>query len=136
MSAGSFVQSKYQSDTGDVHVIKVQPETIAATLGGTANAAVAGAIDSVFAAEVNRGARAYGLRPRKVTVAFETDVPTGYRPYTSLSIPVLSASVFAGVSPGDTVSYAGGSGVVTSKSGEDINPGEEVLESPSTGTAN
>lgn len=132
MSAGSFVQSKYQSDTGDVHIIKVQPETLAATIGGTANAAVAGAVDSVFAAEVNRGARAYGLRPRKVTVAFETDVPTGYRPYTTLSIPVLSAAVFAAVSPGDAVSYAGGNGVVSSKSGEDINPGEEVLGGATT----
>lgn len=135
MSQGSFTGSKYQSDTGDVHFIKVQPETIAATLGGTANAAVPGAIDSVFAAEVNRGARAYGLRPRKVTIAFEENVPDGYRPYTSLSIPVLSASVFAGVSIGDSVSYAGGAGVVSSKSGESILPGEAVLEEASTDSA-
>lgn len=136
MSAGSFTGSKYQSDTGDIHYIKVQPETIAATLGGTANAPLPGAIDSVFAAEVNRGARAYGLRPRKVTISFEADVPDGYRPYTSISIPILSASVFSGIGVGDAVTYAGGTGVVSSKTGESILPGEAVLEAASTGTAN
>nr|CRY96881.1 hypothetical protein [uncultured prokaryote] len=136
MSQGSFVGSKYQSDTGDTHFIKVQPETIAATLGGTANAAPTGDIDSVFAAEVNRGARAYGLRPRKVTIAFEDDVPEGYRPYTSISIPVLEPTVFSGIAIRDAVTYAGGTGIVSSKTGENILPGEAVLEAGSGGSAN
>lgn len=127
MSAGNFILSKYESDTGDVHQIKIQPETSAASLGGTANQAPSGAVDSVFAAEVNRGARAYGLRPRKVTIGFTDDAPDGYRPYTSISIPVLQESVFNGLAIGDSVTYNGGTGVVKSKAGETINPGEAAL---------
>ena len=123
MSAGAFVISKYEANDDGIHLIKVQPETVAATIDEVANAAPAGAIDSPFAAEVNRGARAYGLRPRRVTVKFEDSPPTGYKPYTTLTIPILSKTVFAGIEGGDPVAYAGGTGEVSTKTGEDINPG-------------
>jgi hypothetical protein len=129
MSAGSFQTTKYESDTGDIHLITVQPETVAATFGGTANAAPSDAITSPFAAEVNRGARAYGLRPRKVNVSFEDDAPEGYRPYTTLQLVVLQESVFSGIGVGDAVVYAGGTGEVTSKVSENIRPGEAVVGS-------
>lgn len=127
MSSGSFTSSKYESDLGTVHFINLQPETLAATFDGTANAAVNDNIDSPFAAEVNRGAREYGLRPRYVTVAFEDAPPTGYRPYTTLRIPVLDSTVFDGIAIDDAVAYAGGTGVVRRKSPESIIPGTSVI---------
>lgn len=127
MSAGSFINSRYQSDDGTIHQIKLQPETVAMTVGGTANAAPTGAIDSVFAAEVNRGAKAYGLKPRKINVSFEGEPPTGYRPYTSLSLPILTTDLFEAISDNDVVVYNGGSGKVSSKVAENIRPGAAVL---------
>lgn len=129
MSSGSFINSKYESDRGTVHQIKVLAATVAMTVGGTANAAPAGDIDSVFAAESSRGARAYGLRPRKINISFTTTPPTGYRPYTSIQLPILDPDLFEAISAEDAVVYGGGTGKVTSKVQEDINPGASVLES-------
>lgn len=127
MSAGSFSVSKYQSDLGDIHEIKIQPETAEMDIDSVENTAPPSAVNSVFAAEVNRGARAYGLRPRKIRVAFKASPPAGYRPYTTLTLPILQKSVFDGINNGDTVTYNGGTGEVTKKLAEDINPGSAAL---------
>lgn len=129
MSAGSFQSSKYESDDGTIHFISVQPETIAAVLDGNPNDEPAGNINSQFAAEVNRGARAYGLRPRKVNVAFTDNPPTNYRPYTTLAMAVLDPEVFAEIAIGGTVTYSGGTGVVSSKVEENVRPGKSVIVS-------
>lgn len=127
MSAGSFVASKYESDGGSIHYIALQQETIDASLGGTTNDEPAGSIDSPFAAEVNRGARSYGLKPRKATVKFEDSPPTGYRPYTTLQIPILTPGTFSDIEIGDSVTYSGGTGEVTGKTAENIRPGAAVI---------
>lgn len=124
---GNFRLSAYESDEGTIHLIKIQGETNTADIGGVNNSAPTGAVDSPFAAEVNRGARAYGLRPRKINVAFTDQPPTGYRPYCTLSIPVLKESVYSGAAVGDEVEYAGGSGKVKSKIAESVNPGEDAV---------
>jgi len=123
MSAGAFSTTKYQADSDAIHEITLQPETVSATIGGTANTAPTEAVDSFFAAEVSRGARAYGLRPRKVRVAFTDSPPDGYRPYTTISLPILTKTLFDAISSGDAVSYAGGTGTAGKKIAEDINPG-------------
>lgn len=127
MSAGSFSNSRYESDSGTIHLIKVQAETLTMTVGGTANDAPTEAIDSVFAAETSRGAKAYGLRPRKINVSFTDEPPTGYRPYTSLQLPILTTDLFESISDNDVVVYAGGTGEVSSKVEENIRPGRAVL---------
>lgn len=132
MSAGAFSNARYESDLGTVHLIKVQEETLTMTVGGTANAAPTDAIDSVFAAETSRGAKAYGLRPRKINVSFTTEPPTGYRPYTSLQLPILTTDLFEAISDDDVVVYAGGTGKVSSKVAENIRPGAAVLGGAAT----
>lgn len=127
MSAGSFTTTKYESDEGTIHQITVQPEMVSATVGGDANGAPDGAVDSLFAAEVNRGARAYGLRPRKLRVTFEDSPPTGYRPYTTLLIPILTPELFGEIASGDAVSYNGGTGTAGRKVEENIRPGKAAL---------
>ena len=47
MSAGDFQRSKYQSREGNIYRIRIQPETLGLTLGGTANSEPTGAIDQV-----------------------------------------------------------------------------------------
>lgn len=127
MSAGAFSNTRYESDGGTIHFIKVQEETLTMTVGGTANDAPTGAIDSQFAAETSRGAKAYGLRPRKINVSFTDEPPTGYRPYTSLQLPILTTDLFESISDNDVVVYAGGTGEVSSKVAENIRPGAAVL---------
>lgn len=127
MSAGSFVVSTYEADSGKIHLIRLQNETVNATFAGTDNDPPAAAVDSQFAAEVNRGARAYGLRPRRVNVAFTDAPPTGYRPYTTVSIPVLTKAVYDDIELGGLVSYSGGTGKAKSKTGESTNPGASAI---------
>lgn len=127
MSAGAFLLTRYESDQGTIHEIKVQPETVAATFDGTANAATTDDVDSVFAAEVSRGARAYGLRPRKVRVKFGATPPDGYQPFTTISLPILQQSVFDAIAPDDPVVYAGATGTAGRKIAESILPGTAAL---------
>lgn len=135
MSAGEFRTTKYQSDTGDIHQITIQPETSEATIGGTENSAPTEAVDSLFAAEVNRGARAYGLRPRKIRVAFTDTPPTGYRPYTSINLVVLQESVFTNAALEADVVFNGATGKLKGKIPESILPGEAALGGATGGTA-
>lgn len=127
MSSGSFVQSKYESDRGSVHQIKLQPETVFASVGGQTNDPPSSVVNSPFAAEVNRGAKSYGLRPRYVNVAFKDTPPTGYQPYTTLKISILDPDTFSLISTGDAVTYNGGTGAVTSKAAESILPGDSAI---------
>ena len=124
MSAGPFVNVKYEADGGDVHFVSVQPETVAATINGATNAASVDPATSDFWFEVNRGANEYGGRPRKIRVKWQaTGAPAGYQESASVTIPVLTAAVFNGCSVGDTVVYLGSNATITRKITENIYPG-------------
>lgn len=115
MSAGVFTISKYEADSGDIHPIRVQPETIAANLG-TANSAPTAAVDNELFARVGGGNRAYGVRARYATVRFTGAAPEGYAPNTTLKIPVLTEATFDQIVPGQsTGTYLGSAIVVVSK---------------------
>jgi len=43
MSAGAFQSSKYEANGGNIYKIRVQPETVSATIDGVSNAAPAAA---------------------------------------------------------------------------------------------
>ena len=121
MSEGRFTRSRYEANDGDIHPIRVQPETLTATVGGAANAAPTGAVDNSISAKVSRGNRGFGLRPRFVTFAWnEGAAPSGYDDRTLQRLPILTESVWDGIEVNDPVSYLGGTGVVVSKSPESI----------------
>lgn len=114
MSAGAFSNSKYESDAGTIHPIRVQPETITAL----ANAAPAAATNSDISAVVSLTRRQRGLRPRYVTVKFSDTVPDGYATGTALRIPILTPAVFDGLNVGGTGTYLGNPVVILGKEPE------------------
>ena len=120
MSAGSFTRSRYRSDSGDTHPIRVQPETLSATFGATANAAPAEAIDNPISAKVSNGNRAFGLKPRSVTIAFLGTAPGGYKPESYIRLPILQPGLYNTIAPGDTVTYLANSATVVGKNPERI----------------
>jgi len=89
MSAGAFTRTRYRADSGDTHPIRVQPETLTAAFGATANSAPTDAIDNPISAKVSNGNRAFGLKPRSVTIVFETNAPTGYKVGSYIRLPIL-----------------------------------------------
>lgn len=117
MSAGEFVRSRYESDAGNVHPIRVQPETIAATIG-SANTAPAGTIDLSISAKVSGGRRELGLIARKVRLAFTGAAPTGYAEDSIVSIPILTPTVYDGIAVGTTGTYLGAAVEVVGKTPE------------------
>lgn len=122
MSSGAFVDTSYETDAGELFPARVQPETLAATFDGTANAAAAGSIPAGRpSVRMRQGKRAFGIIPRAITVK----LPPGGTPpagYTgdNLIIPVMTASLYAATGKNDTVSYLGASWRVASKSPEII----------------
>lgn len=108
MSAGAFTSSKYEANSGNVYKIKVQPETITATIATVANAAPTGAIDQEVSATASSGRRSVGMNARTVALAFTGTIPTGYKG-TPVRIPVLTQATFAAwtATPDLTGTYLG-----------------------------
>jgi hypothetical protein len=117
MSAGPFQIYRYEADNGDIHPIKLQPETVAANIGG-ANSPPSGQVSNDISAWVNRGNRQYGLRPRYVTVRFTSGAPTGYKADQLYRIPILTQARFNAVGRGTTGTYLGEAVTVVSKTTE------------------
>jgi hypothetical protein len=117
MSAGPFQLSRYERDNADIHPIRVQPETI---IGGT-NPAPGGAPTSDISARVSGGRRTLGLTARKVRFVFTAGAPTGYRPGSVLTLPVLTPAAYAALTRGSTFTYLGGTATVVGKSPEYVN---------------
>lgn len=124
MSAGRFVDVVYQSDTGELHLMTIQPETAEADIAGTPNAAPAGPATSDFWFQRNRGATEYGGKPRFIRMRWNVGgAPAGYSENSSILIPVLSAATYNSAVIGSAVSYLGGAGTVSRKIPENIYPG-------------
>lgn len=116
MSAGAFSRSKYEADNGDVYAVRVQPETLAATFGGTANAAPSGAVDQQVSARVGGGNRQIGIKTRAVSVAWTGGAPTGYKADEILRIPILTKDLYDAITTNSTTgSYLGGTVQVVGK---------------------
>lgn len=117
MSAGVFTKTKYAATYNggtEVHPIRVQPETITCTVGGTANTAPTAAITNPISAQISRGRRAKGLIPRSVTLrAPATGQPTNYKPLGLTTIPCLTETFYGAcvdATDSTTVSYLGVTG--------------------------
>lgn len=107
MSAGAFSSSKYESDSDVVYRIRVQPETIALTIGTTPNDPPAGAVTGAVSVRVGGGNREYGIKARAVTLRWTATVPTGYKPDEILRVPILKKSLYSSISPGSAGDYLG-----------------------------
>lgn len=117
MSAGPFTISRYLADDASVRPIRIQPETLSATLGA-ANAAPAGAVTVNQFAAARKNRRAYGMGARAVRVRFTAAVPSGYGTNQVLSIPILTPTVYNGISVGTTGTYLGSAVIVVGKTSE------------------
>lgn len=121
MSAGNFVRSRYQSNSGEVYPIRVQPETLALTIDATANAAPAGAITAEVSARANGSRRTLGMNARTVSITFTATPPEGYATNSTLTVPVLTSALWDDISRGDTGTYLGVAVEVIGKSPEYAN---------------
>jgi len=120
MSAGAFNTTKYEADSGLIFRIRVQPETLAATIGGEANDPPAGSVGVGLPSARARGStRAIGVTARRVTCSFATP-PTGYKAGQLLSIPILTPELYNAIAFDDAVSYLGVTGKVVGKIAEGV----------------
>lgn len=119
MSAGEFSLTRYESDTDEIHPIRVQLETVSANIGG-ANGPPGGAVTSDISVKVSRGAREYGIRPRFAVVRFTAGAPTGYRSGQLYRVPILTKARYNAINKGTTGTYLGEAVSVVSKIPESI----------------
>lgn len=125
MSAGAFDIVRYETDLGNIVPIRLQPETLQATFNSVLNAA-GGTGATTFSpgfpsAMVSKSRRGLGIHCRTVNVRITAGLPSGYLNNQTYRIPCPNKTVFNGVVRGQTAGYLGGTGIVVSTSGEDIN---------------
>jgi hypothetical protein len=119
MSAGAFSISKYAADSGTIHPIRIQPETAAALVGATANAAPAGAVTAgAVTARVTGGNRAYGVKARSISFKFTAAPPSGYLTNQIYRVPVLVKATYDAATVGGTGTYLGVATVIVGKNPE------------------
>lgn len=127
MSAGDFLTTKYQVNASAtpgltetvVCPVSVQEETEAAVINGVDNDATGSDVNLNVSAKASRGAREYGILPRKIRFEWDGGAPAGYSG-SGGTIVILQESVFNGISVGQTGTYAGGSIRVTGKLQENL----------------
>lgn len=107
MSAGAFVISRYEANNGDIFPIRIQPETLALTLGGTANSAPTDPVDQSIFARTGGGRRRYGRQARQVRIRFTAAPPTGYAAGSVITLPALTPEFFNSLTPDSTGTYLG-----------------------------
>ncbi len=123
MSAGPFINRFYQADSGEIHLIKQQPESAIFSIGGVANVIPAGPATSPFWVKSNKGKTEYGMSPRKLKFKFNSgEEPDGYQPGAVYAIPVYSQATYNGATVGAVGVYLGGTGVIVGKQSESIFP--------------
>lgn len=120
MSSGAFADSKYETNEGNIHLIRIQSETASAVLAGATNTAPADPIDTETRALARGGKRRVGVIARTVTLKPVGDSPDGYLPGGRLVVPVLDPVVWAGAKPGRTAMYLGKPYLIAGRSPERI----------------
>lgn len=124
MSAGAYTIAKYQASYGaggEIHPIRVQPETIAAAIGSVTNAEPAGAQTNPIQARVSGGRRQIGLQARFVVLrAPSGSEPDGYLPNGLTRIPALTETFYNAATKGVDVTYLGTTYTVVSRGRERV----------------
>ena len=106
MSAGSPINTVYESGSGLFFPIRVQPETLSLTLNSVANTAPANTPGAGLpSAKGSGGRRSIGVNARLVRFRFTDTSPTGYKPGGTISLPVLQAAVYAAYGKSQTGTY-------------------------------
>jgi len=122
MSGGPFENGRYQCvATGQIHPIRVQPETKALDVDGTTNDYPAGAADTPVSAQVSQGKRSLGVNARTVTIKFPTAAPTGYKVGSPIRLPWFQPFPSPNFAKGSVVTYLGATGELVGTSEEKVN---------------
>lgn len=120
MSAGTFDVVSYEANSGKFFAIKVQPETLAANIGGVNAGAGTAADPTLGSVRVTGSPRAIGIKARSVRVRFTATPPSGYAENQSFTVPILTPARWNTISKGSTGTYLGVAVVVRSKTDESI----------------
>lgn len=123
MSAGQFTYSRYQTDEGDVYRIRIQPETVNLNVNGTANTAPTGDPEQQTV-NASGSLRQNGINARRVRIRFGDDPPTGYKPNSVITLPVLTLTAYNSMKEqgrGSTGTYLGSAVTLVGWSSEAIN---------------
>ena len=107
MSAGDFLPSIYQTNTGGLYNVRIQPETLTLTFNTVANTPASGPVPpGLPSAKVSGNRNSIGINCRKVRVRFTTTFPTGYSGgKDTISLPVLTSSAFNAWGVNDVGTY-------------------------------
>lgn len=122
MSSGPFVRTFYEvsaENGGGIASIRLQPETLAATIAGTVNAAPAGPATVPGSATISQGRRSAGINARYVTVAWDGAPPTDYSGLTA-RIVVPDATVYSGAALGSAVTYLDTAATIVGRTPETV----------------
>lgn len=123
MSAGNTAIRIYEGDSGEKHLLRQQPESATFTIDGTANLVLDGPATSPFWAKASRGAREYGLRPRKLRGRWlPGQAPENYDDCGEFEVVIYSKAVYDGAVIPSPVEYLGAGGTLIGRVPEDIYP--------------
>lgn len=117
MSAGEFVRAKYESNSGRVYNIRIQPETQTLAINSVANASPSGPVTEEVSAKVSGSKRSIGMNARTVTLEWATAPPAGYSDGI-VRVVILQESTYDAITPGATGTYQDSAVIVVGKSPE------------------
>lgn len=126
MSAGPFIDSRYEANSGFVFPIRIQPETNSLELDTTTNSPPTEDVTADLPTLVlTKSRRGFGVHPRTFTIVLTGDgLPDSrteeYREGNSYTIPILQASVWDSLVKGDVGTYQGIPCVLRTKTPEQI----------------
>lgn len=119
MSSGLFQITAYNAsyDAAQVHKIKVQPETLALSVGSVVNSAPTVLPTSPISAMVSKSKRSLGLHAATVTLksTATTASPAGYAVGSITTIPLLNESIRSAVASATSATAVSYLGVTTWK---------------------
>lgn len=122
MSSGEFSKVFYETSPengGFILRCRVQPETLAASIGAQANISATGPTTAPGSATISRGRRARGVNMRYVLLGFTGAAPAGYSG-DPVKIPVLTPGAFTAWIDGATGTYLGVAVEVLGRTGETV----------------
>lgn len=123
MSSGNFTLRIYEANSGDKHFLKQQPESATAIFGEAANVVLDGPATSPFWAKSSRGAKEYGLRPRKIRGRWNPgQSPPNYDECAEFAVVVYSKAVYDAAVLGTAITYLAGTGQIIGRIPENIYP--------------